>query len=398
MSSDIRQRIKQDWSEQNEKRYKWIYNKLKEGMNGFNYDIKDYLLKMNKPKLLTFINKLDIGDGSKESMFFTVSKYLQLNDSKNPNILKFQQAGHKLLDKSKKKEGENLIDEDKKEAYESQEYFLKIINDIDYKKINNIIEHNNFLLLSLLIFQPPLRTNFYSSCILTNSNKATSKPDDKNNYLLLKNTMGKDRAYYIVGNDKVSNSKQFKMDPTKNIIEIEDPKLIQILNDSFKRFPRRFLFENAKGGQVSEESLRTYLRNITKLPQINFDIMRSVYISHAYNTTAKTVNQREKLAVKMRHSTGIAARSYFKIKPDDNAANNKDNNELLKEIKQQKETITALNIQVNELKAKLLETVQPVEGDKLFNKRKSDILARIKKGLNVKPETLKKYNLEQPTK
>ena len=171
-----------------------------------------------------------------------------------------------------------------------------------------------------------------------------------------------------------------------------------MLNDSFKRFPRQFLFENAKGGQVSEESLRTYLRNITKLPQINFDIMRSVYISHAYNTTAKTVNQREQLALKMRHSTGIAARSYFKIKPDDNAANNKDNNELLKEIKQHKETITALNIQVNELKAKLLETVQPVEGDKLFNKRKSDILARIKKGLNVKPETLKKYNLEQPTK
>ena len=77
MSADIRQRIKQDWSDNNQKRYKWIYNKLKEGMNGFNYDLKDYLLKMNKPKLLTFINKLDIGDGSKESMFFTVSKYLQ---------------------------------------------------------------------------------------------------------------------------------------------------------------------------------------------------------------------------------------------------------------------------------------------------------------------------------
>ena len=122
--------------------------------------------------------------------------------------------------------------------------------------------------------------------------------------------------------------------------------------------------------------------------------MRSIFLSHAYNTTAKHVNQREKLAVQMRQSTTIAARSYFKIKTDDKATT-KDDNELI--IKQQ-ETITALNIQVNELKAKLLETVQPVEGDRLFNKRKSDIHLRLKKGLNVKPETLKKYNLEQPTK
>ena len=78
---------------------------------------------MNKTTLLNFINKLDIGSGSKEAMYFTVSKYLQLNDPKNPNIDKFQKAGYKLLDASKKKEGENLIDEDKKSAYESFDYF-----------------------------------------------------------------------------------------------------------------------------------------------------------------------------------------------------------------------------------------------------------------------------------
>ena len=105
MSNEIRNRIKQDWSDNNQKRYKWIYNKLKESTPNFNYDLKDYLLKMNKPKLLTFINKLDIEASSKGSMYFTVSKYLQLNDSKNPHIDKFQRAGHKLLDATKKKEG-----------------------------------------------------------------------------------------------------------------------------------------------------------------------------------------------------------------------------------------------------------------------------------------------------
>ena len=94
MSNEIRNRIKMDWSDNNQKRYKWIYNKLSQEMPGFNYELKDYILKMNKPKLLTFINKLDIGASSKESMLFTVSKYLQLFDKKNPHIDKFQRAGH----------------------------------------------------------------------------------------------------------------------------------------------------------------------------------------------------------------------------------------------------------------------------------------------------------------
>ena len=125
MSNEIRNRIKQDWTDNNQKRYTWTYNTLKESMPNFNHDIKDYLLKMNMPKLLTFINKLDIGASSKESMFFTMSKYLQLNDKKNPHIDKFQRAGYKLLDISKKKEGENLIDDDEIEAYQSYDYFLK---------------------------------------------------------------------------------------------------------------------------------------------------------------------------------------------------------------------------------------------------------------------------------
>ena len=189
--SEIRKRIKNDWSDNNQKRYTWIYNKLKEGMDGFNYDLKDYILKMNKPKLLNFIKKLQIGDGSREAMFFTVSKYLQLNDSKSPHISKFQKEGHKLMNKSKQDYGENQIDEDKIEAYESYDYFLKIIKDKDYKTITNLKEHNEYLLLSLLILQPHLRTNFYSSCILTTTNKTK---DDGNNYILLKHNLGKNRA------------------------------------------------------------------------------------------------------------------------------------------------------------------------------------------------------------
>ena len=143
--NEITKIIKQDWSDNNVKRYNWIYNKLQSNYPGFNYDINDYILKINKPKLLTFIKKLDIGPGSREAMFFTVSKYLQLNDSKSPHIFKFQKEGHKLMDAAKKKDGDNLIDDDKIEAYESYDYFLKILKDIDYEKINNLKDHNQYL-------------------------------------------------------------------------------------------------------------------------------------------------------------------------------------------------------------------------------------------------------------
>ena len=386
--SEIRKRIKNDWGDADKKKYKWIYNKLKSGMPNFNYEEDDYILKMSKPKLLTFIKKLDLGTSSREAMFFTISKYLQLFGEKdNKAYQNFQREGHKLLDASKKKEGENLVDDKHIESYQNFEYFLKILKDKEYKTITNLKEHNEYLLLSLLILQPPLRTSFYSTAILTTTNK--TKTDDKNNYLLLKTVMGKNRGFYIVNNDKVSNSKQFKMDISKNIIEIDNAALIELLNYSIQKFPRKYLFENDKGGKISEDTLRTYLRKITKLPNINFDIMRSIFISEAYRTTAKTVNQREKLSIMMRHSPQIAAASYFKIKPDDET-NNKNNNEVINELKNKNNELTIEN---NELKSKLSE-VTPTENDKIFLKRKADIVARLKAGKNVKSDTIQKYNIK----
>ena len=116
---------------------------------------------------MNFIKKLDIGDASKEAMFFTVSKHLQLNDKNSPHIYKFQVEGHKLMNKAKQQDGENEIDEDKIEAYQPYDYILKILRDKDYKTINNLREFNEYLLLSLLILQPPLSTNLYSTTNLT---------------------------------------------------------------------------------------------------------------------------------------------------------------------------------------------------------------------------------------
>ena len=58
-------------------------------------------------------------------IYFTVSKYLQLNDPTNTNIIKFQTEGHKLLKKTKDKDADHEIDEDKQETYQDYNYFLR---------------------------------------------------------------------------------------------------------------------------------------------------------------------------------------------------------------------------------------------------------------------------------
>ena len=44
-----------------------------------------------------------------------------------------------------------------------------------------------------------------------------------------------------------------------------------------------------------------------------------------------------------------------------------------------------------------MQEYQPIPGDKLYNKRRTDIVARLNRGLTVKPETLKKYDLNKDT-
>ena len=64
---------------------------------------------------------------------------------------------------------------------------------------------------------------------------------------------------------------------------------------------------------MHETTLLSYLRGITKINNINFDIFRSIIITHKYNTEAKTLNQKKTLAKDMRHSVGIAMKHYYKV-------------------------------------------------------------------------------------
>ena len=75
--------------------------------------------------------------------------------------------------------------------------------------------------------------------------------------------------------------------------------------------PRNYLFEN-NGKQITQETLLRYLRNITKIEQVNIDMMRSMYITHEYNKGI-TYNEKEELSLKMRNSVETSSNKYYKI-------------------------------------------------------------------------------------
>ena len=93
----------------------------------------------------------------------------------------------------------------------------------------------------MLIYQPPLRTGFYRSAMFLRS---TKNNNGINNYVHISyqgsSKINKiTKINYIVNDDKVSDT-SFKGKDT--IIPVENKKLIEIIDYSFKTYERTYLF------------------------------------------------------------------------------------------------------------------------------------------------------------
>lgn len=370
------------WSEIHQKKYLWLYNYL------ITLDTKfktlapeDYLIKFNKRNLISIINKnTNWSDSSKESIFFTVARWLELNKPTDNFIKQFKELGYKLKVKRDEQEGENQPDQKEKENIQPFDYFINILNDIKPDEIISRVKHYEYLILALLTLQPPVRTSFYTSAKITNTLKNLSSNE---NYIYIKN----EQAFYIVNKDKVSNTKKYNSKGELNYIDITDKKLIKILNDSILKYNREYLFESNQNGPIKQETLLKYLRNITNLKAINIDMMRSIYITNFYKEN-KTYKAREELSLKMRHSVPCAMKHYFKISDTPN-----DENEELKQVKDENIKLT---IRIKELEQELQQLKEKATTDeKIINKKRQDIIYKANiKNVNPKEDTLTKYNIK----
>ena len=363
--------MSKNFTNQHEKLYDSLYNNLILNKIYTEINKTDYIL-IKQRYLMSYIeNNKRWSLSTKKAYLFMVARWLHLHNS--PKYSKrYSQAGFNLKQNIEKHESKNLLDINEKENMRDYSYFTTLLN-IDYKLISDYNKHLEYLLLSLLVYQPPLRTSFYSTCKIIHS----SKNNDKiNNFILIKTSIK-----YIINNDKASNFKHFD-NKILSKINIEDTKLIELLRYSIMKYPRIFLFER-NSIKMSDQQLLMLLRKITNIERININMMRSIYVTEHYKKNINHLNKTE-LADRMRHSVNTASLHYNKINKSDF---NNNNDELIVQLQQE---IIELKQRITELEAKNID----ITDSKLYNKRKSDIQYLIKSGKQVKQSTKDKYDIK----
>jgi hypothetical protein len=366
------------WTAIHEKKYTWLYNYLIDNTNI--KSLKTEYIDLNKRMLSKYIDgNTKWSDGSKEGLYFMIARYLY-NKKDIKNSTRYSQFGHDLTIKNNEKEEKNELDEKEKEFYRPHSYFENIINNINKDEITTIEAHYRYLLLNILVKQPPLRTSFYTTAKIIRSKDDNDK---KNNFILI-NRRGKIKVQFIVNIDKASNYKMFNMNPNLSKIDIDDNELAIMINDSYVKYPRNYLFE-LKEKPISQNTLLNWLRKITDLSGVNIDIMRSSFITWFYEHNL-TFGVRDKLSRMMRHSQSTAQKNYNKVFDNDINDSN-----IIDELNEQ---VTLLTMHIKELKDKLSVYESNKEDDMQYKKRKSDVIYN----LNVKKriprdDTLKKYDI-----
>lgn len=365
------------WTPALQTKYNAIYSYLK---NTLNLDVNkdDYVEKINNRQLFHYILDNDKwSDSTKENYMFAIARKL--------NILKKKRYAKIFTDKAvelktirEELEGQNGLDAKELANWKPHEFFVNLIDTLKQDGNITITQHLKILLLTLLTYQPPLRTSFYTTALLIREKKA----NDKNHNYVYINRRGNSKVQYIVNKDKASNYKLYNINKNLSFIDVEGEAKKAII-ESYENFPRNYLLE-IDGKPITDSTVLRWLRDITGVDGLTIDIMRSSYITWFYETHPH-YNDRDKLSRLMRHSQKTAQLNYQKVftteqKEDDCRETRKSLIELQQELKR-------LNIQLDAYK-------QNKPDEQNYKKRRRDVIYNLNtKGRSPRDDTLKKYNI-----
>ena len=128
-----------------------IENKVYEKLN------KDTYIIDKKRYLMSYIqNNQSWSIGTQKLYIFMCARFLLINKSEKYSKI-YSQEGYNLKLQIEKNEGENILDNNEIDNVKQYSYFVNILESIDYTTLSNINEHYEYLLLAMLIYQPPLR-------------------------------------------------------------------------------------------------------------------------------------------------------------------------------------------------------------------------------------------------
>jgi hypothetical protein len=200
-----------------------------------------------------------------------------------------------------------------------------------YDRTRKLIHGYEYLALSLYWYIPPIRNNYCDMHVVKNANEQELLSSNTINYLNEIN--GK---YSVVINfDKVSQLKKKNekvLVYNKAVLPVDSIELTEIIRESLERYPRDFLFTKVTNVSKPMDCLYfrdTLLKRLFKKEgkKIGINILRSSYITWFYEHNPY-INDRDALAVKMRHSRAVAETNYNKVKQGNQMINiDSDNDE-----------------------------------------------------------------------
>ena len=372
MTSIDKPLILKPWTLNHQKRYNALYNYIITTKK-LNYNKDNFINGRENEILNIIINNTSWSDATKEAYLFMGARYLFNNSNVYHKI--FSDTAYKIKMKIEEEAGNNELDDKEIENFKTHEELINIIS--MFRTPLTKTEHYKQLLLKLLVLQPPLRTSFYTSALICKSKKDN---DDINNFICI-NRRGGITGHYIINKDKATNYKLYNLNKNLSFIELT-PEAAAALSESLLLYPRFKLFE-INNNNITQETILNWLRDATRTPKINIDIMRASFITWFHDNNKK-FNDRDKLSKLMRHSEQTASKNYRKVI--------KNNNIITTEEELRKELILKNN-RINELELQIL-TYTPPEKNANYKKQRKDVLYNLNvKGSDPRETTLKKYNI-----
>jgi hypothetical protein len=291
--------LSKHWSEFHTTKKKLLYNHvIKTNCNAADITEENFILVMKNSLKDIILNNKNWGTSTKEALLSVMYKWLLINDHNVIANVYFNEYV-KMKDIRDNERGENTQDLNEQKNYKNLKFFQDILKNTDIYKLSKI-DHMKYLLLSLLVYQPPLRTSFYNTIQFIDD----ENDDDKiNNFILI--TEKNNEMHYIVNKDKISFCKI-----ENNKIKIYDEVLKNIIRYSYNKYRRKHVLINQWNKNISQNTILIWLKDFTDT-HVNVNMLRSAYINNEYSKN-KNYNEKNKLAKDMRHNVMSAMRDYVK--------------------------------------------------------------------------------------
>jgi len=372
------------WIKTHQALYDMLYSKYIKENPVIDYDtfIEDNANPKSRKGLMSFImNRTTYAEGTKKNLIYMCARWLEI--IKNSHYKAYAEQGHKLREQVENAESNNTQSVKETEHYRDHSYFYQLIEDMKptmdqmtYK------EHIKYVLLCLLVLQPPVRTSYYISAKFISQN---SKNNGTENYVLL-NAKNPKTVSLIINNDKVTKSLYYKTRKNLSTIVIQDKFLTDLLFKSYQKYPREYLLQKSPDDDevITQNTFLRWLRDVTGVEGIDNDIMRSSYITWMYKHVANTFKEKTILAHQMRHSVTSGMKYYNKTLPSET------------ETPLDTEEVEAIEAENSILKDKIEKCETKKINVKKFAKMRYDVLFRLNKNDKLTPRqaSIDKYNLE----